>query len=162
MTAVLLSFKSRRAADTPVVSNAAYEPATVAGGRMVCFTPQQGQNNPARKVIIARIQYRIPPHSSLTPAGNLAAETGAYCCHLSGPFSQGALADLSNFCRSLTGWSFRVLLKSFQESRSRVCNWFKTFRGLLRHVDEHDTGVTQNVGKIDQRRGFFSQGASSA
>ena len=113
--------------------NAAYESATVAGERMACSTNLLDRGNLARISIRCGsreslfwmdeewgCKFPLPafsvvvrcqsPSSHSLMAGRL--EGGANCNAASLPFDAGACADLSNFCRSLTGWSFpRVHLR---------------------------------------------------
>lgn len=157
MTASIVQFPSRgRYSCREQVSN---EPATVRGRALLAFTRSNSRTdiNPAR--IVIRCNYRIPSISPQT--GNLALEAGAYCCRLEGLFSiRGASVEFLNFCRFLTGWSLPRNHLRQKPTRGLFQAFFKSFRGgwALRHVSKHDSGVTQDVGTIDQRRGFFSQG----
>lgn len=161
MTASLLKFPIPSRGRYSCRELAAYEPATVAGGRMVCFTPQQGQNNPARITLIARhprsiIVRRDNDNRFVVSQPPIAGEVRAYCCNLTGlaPSRRGMTAEFLNFvgrfqaARDLSS----ALLKSFQESCSGVFQALKSFRGLLPfHGSHHAAERFHNDGKTRAR-----------
>lgn len=131
-------------------------------GAVGITSQRKGQNNPACKIVVRGLKLRIPPTSPLTPAGRLAGEEAAICANLTGLFLDArGIGRALNFCRPFGRPA--TLLRALQACKQSARGISETFQVFLRwlvgfHADEHDSGVTQNVGTIDQRRGFFSQG----
>lgn len=92
--------------------------------------------SPVRTIIVGALRLKFETPLQTSQAGN--SEGGANRNAASLPFiDTGACADLSNLCRSLTGWSLpRVQLR--QKSLRGIFQAFQSFRcWLLPHGNNH-------------------------